>query len=366
MAIKPEIHFAEIDKFYLDSKNPRLGRRNVESNLTQQQTLKLMADWSLEELAVSFLESGFWPQEALMVVEERKHKIVVEGNRRLAALKLLWQAEKGDPIDDRWKAIAKSGTKAAFNLLRKAPYVQADSRKDVVAYLGFRHVSGIKEWKPAEKAQYISHLIEDEGLNYEQVRRKIGSKTPTVRTNYISYRLLLQMEDEGESIEVENVEERFSVLYLSLRSSGTQTYLDIDIKADPKSARNPVPKAQLKNLAKFARWLFGDKKHKPLIPDSRDVDDFGTVLESSKAIAYLERTEHPSFETAFRIAGGGETETANHLDRAADEIEEALSTVHHHKKSARILEAVERLGRDMDQLKGLFPEAVERISEARR
>ena len=41
-------------------------------------------------------------------------------------------------------------------------------------------------------------------MTYQEVMRKIGSKTPTVRQNYISYRLLLQMEDSLENFSPED------------------------------------------------------------------------------------------------------------------------------------------------------------------
>ena len=37
---------------------------------SQEEVLDLMRDWVLEELAISYLESGFWTHEALLVVEE--------------------------------------------------------------------------------------------------------------------------------------------------------------------------------------------------------------------------------------------------------------------------------------------------------
>ena len=236
MAIHNEIKYATIGELYLDPLNPRLGRENKGPEVSQEKVLDLMRDWTLDELAISFLESGFWVQEALLVVEEELHGenslLVVEGNRRLAALRYLKRAIDGSPESSKWKQIAESKDPPE-NLFENIPYLVADERKDVEAFLGFRHVTGIKEWKPAEKAEYIAKLIE-EGMSYEEVRRKIGSKTPTVRQNYISYRLLLQMEDE-ESIAVEEVEKKFSVLYLSLSKVGVRNYLQIDIQARSRS-----------------------------------------------------------------------------------------------------------------------------------
>src|ERR1051325_7201341 len=96
MAITNTIQYAELDQLFLDPINPRLGRAHTGREITQERVLELMRDWTLEELAVSFLESGYWPQEALLVIREElygaERLVVVEGNRRLAALKFLHRA----------------------------------------------------------------------------------------------------------------------------------------------------------------------------------------------------------------------------------------------------------------------------------
>ena len=361
MAISETVERAEVDALKLDPKNPRLGRRLTSSNPSQDEILEWMsAEGVLEELAVSFLESGFWTQEAVVVVKEKIGRkatelVVVEGNRRLAALKMLWKAFNGEAVSKRWSDLADQATSSQKNRLKKIPYVLAGSRKEVQAYLGFRHVSGIKEWNPAEKAEFIAHLIDDEKLSYAQVMRRIGSKTPSVRQNYISYRILLQMEDQSEDISIEKVEDRFSVLYLSLRTEGVRQYLEIDINAEPADAKKPVPEKRLRQLANFACWLFGTDELEPIVKDSRQTDSFGEILESPEAVEYLERNDKPVFDTAFRIAGGGEAETSRHIEVAGDEVEEALGTAHHHKRSKRMKKAVERLGRDVFQLLEIFP-----------
>ncbi len=359
MPIDPKLTYESPQSLSLDPRNPRLGRENTAKNLSQEQLLKLMEDWTLEELAVSFLENGFWPQEALIVVREKiageKCLVVVEGNRRLAALLNLFKAKEGEPATKRWKEIAASAKPGAFDRLSSVPFVEADDRSDVAAYLGFRHVTGIKEWAPAEKAEFIATMIEKEKLTYEEVRRRIGSKTPTVRQNYISYRLLLQMEDLTDAISLSNVEERFSVLYLSLRTAGTQRFLQIDLQAEPKAAKNPVPPEKFDNLKDFALWLFGTKEREPIVKDSRAVDRFGEILESDEAVDYLRRNRTPNFEAAYRVAGGGESDISRLIEQAADCVEEALGTVHHHTKSPKVTKGVKRLGVDTKVLLGHFP-----------
>ena len=154
MAISREIKYADVDSLFLDPTNPRLGRENTGVDVLQSKILELMDDWNLDELALSFIKSGFWPQEALLVIEEelygKKCLVVVEGNRRLAALKLLEDAIGGKPLSRKWAELSV-GLDRENELFTKVPVLHVDSRSDVDAFLGFRHVTGIMEWRPAKK-----------------------------------------------------------------------------------------------------------------------------------------------------------------------------------------------------------------------
>lgn len=367
MAVQQELLRANVDELFLDPLNPRLGRINMRQDAPQEEVLDMMDNWTLDELAISYLESGgFWIQEALLVVIEELNGeeclVVVEGNRRLAALKLLKQAYDGSPKSRKWEEIANSGEPSEV-LFEEVPYLLVDNRDDVEAFLGFRHVTGIKEWDPQEKAQYINKLINERGMSYDEVRRKIGSKTPTVRQNYIAYRLLLQIEEWVEEFSSDFVENRFSVMYLSLRTQGVQHYLQINIQATPEEAENPVPRDREEHLERYVKWIFGHGENLPLFSDSRRVDDFGRVLQSEKSIEYLERTAKPNFEVAFGLAGGGERDTKNFLLRAADNIELALSRVHLYRDSKEITSAVERVLKDLIHLSKVFPELFQTLQD---
>lgn len=358
MSISPRIEYLETAHLKLDPKNPRL--REDQHGLLQDELLEVMTDWGLEEIAASVMESRFWPHEALLVVREKltpKAKqasiIVVEGNRRLAAVKLLLAAHAGKLSSSKWKKLASALTEEAVKELKKLPTIEADKREDVDAFLGFRHVTGIKQWEPHEKAAFIAKLIDD-GLSYEDVMRRIGSKTPTVRQNYVALKLFNQLTDL-EDVAVEKVRNKFSVLFLSLRSSGTQAYLGIDIEAEPKEAKKPLQVKYQANAVRFARWLFGDNKQEPLFTDSRNTDRFGQILASKEATAYLERTESPRFEVALRLSGGDRVEVIRHIERAADEIEEVLSVVHLYSKSDDVIASTKRLFKGVEALAGHFP-----------
>ena len=95
MSVNPNIEWIEIDELNLDARNPRLGRHFIAANSSQKKILREIEEWSLGELAVSFLESGFWTQEPPVVVEEEGRLVIIEGNRRLATLKLMALAKQG-------------------------------------------------------------------------------------------------------------------------------------------------------------------------------------------------------------------------------------------------------------------------------
>lgn len=121
-----KIDYAKIDDLHLDPLNYRLGHSNTEPNLSEDKILELMKDWVLDELAISFLENGgFWTHEALLAVKEKPYGkyclVVVEGNRRLAALKYLYNALNGNPASAKWAEIAKSATPPT-DLFEKIPY----------------------------------------------------------------------------------------------------------------------------------------------------------------------------------------------------------------------------------------------------
>lgn len=329
-------------------------------NTPQEQLLEWMAAWKLDELALSYLESGgFWSHEPLIVVAEplyrqKKALVVVEGNRRLAALNYLKNAIDGHPASHRWESMV-ADVEIPKRLFSEIPYVLADTREDVQAFLGFRHVTGIKQWDADEKAGFIVQLVDGSNLSYDQVARKIGSTAPAVRRHYIAFHVLLQIEENVADFPREAAERRFAVLYDSIQKAGAQSYLGLDLNAAPKAARTPVPKKRLRQLAHFSRWIYGTTTVGPLVTDTRLISDFGKILESEKAIAHLEEASAPKFEVAFQLAGGDEPELVRLISSACEQIEEALRTIHLFKTSRDLQKVVRRLGADATRLLSTFP-----------
>ena len=365
MPLSPIIEFVTLEKLSLDPSNPRLGLDSAEPLATQERVLELMRGWNLEELAVSFLENGFWPQEAVIVVKEELYgepdtRVVVEGNRRIAALKYLMETFDGNPPSRTWRRLVE-GVTPNSDLFTRIPYILADSRADVIAYLGFRHVTGIKEWDPTQKAKFIASMIDDMGMSYDSVRKQIGMQTDTVRRNYIAFRIVKQMDSLEIEVSIQGVESRFSVLFLALREEGVRSFLGIDLRAEPKEAKVPVPQTMEDNLSDFARWLFGTDDQRPLFTDSRYVGSFARILSSPETVDYLRSSPLPSFDVALQKAGVEDEEIENHLKEASNQIELALSRVHLYLDSEPIQKIMMRLALNAKELISKFPSIAEHI-----
>ena len=321
-----------------------------------------MTEQVLDELALSYIESGgFWSQEALLVVREElygeERLVVVEGNRRLAALKCLQAAIAGNPWSGKWKKIAESaeehGAEFLDRLFRAVPVLFVDSRRDIDEFLGFRHVTGIKQWAPAEKAQFIDMLLLEREYSYVGVMRKIGSQTPAVKQLFLAYRLLLQIEDNLSEDELpkEQLEDRFSLLYSSLGNPSVQKFLGISMNMSVEEATTPIKEEKIDNLKFVVRCLYGDSKEKkPLVSDTRYISEFGEILECEEAIDYIKTEKKPDFFTAYEFTGGTEKDIERSIYQASVVIRSVLNKVHHYKKSELIRATVSKFKKDSDAL----------------
>ena len=363
------IEFIALEKLFLDPRNPRLGGARSDPSATQERLMKEMRTWSLEELAVSFIENGFWPQEAVIVVEEELYEppntlVVVEGNRRIAALKYLKEAVAGKPVSRTWRHLAE-GVQPDDDLFTSVPYILVDSREKVTAFIGFRHVTGVKEWPPAEKAEFIARMVDEQSMPYESIGKKIGNRPDTIRRNYIAYRILRQIDDLEIDISEQGLENRFSVLFLSLREKNIRTFLGVDLKAEPKEAQTPIPEENINNLSDFVTWLFGSKDSKPLFTDSRNVRDFAHILSDDQVVEYLRSVPEPDFDLALKKSGIENEEIENQIKEATNQIELALMRVHLYLDSEPIQKAMRRLALSARELVSKFPDIAKKIGMRR-
>ena len=135
----PNFEDIKIDRLEFDKQNPRLPTSVQHS--TENEIIRYLArNTGLEDLMTSIGENGFFPGEAIVVVKAAQagNYVVLEGNRRLAALRLLQTPN----IIANTGRIVRAAQQAKFKPDAMPAYVVA-SRSDAMQYLGFRHITGI-------------------------------------------------------------------------------------------------------------------------------------------------------------------------------------------------------------------------------
>ncbi|MDZ7750900.1 MAG: hypothetical protein U5S82_04410 [Gammaproteobacteria bacterium] len=168
-----------ITSLHLDHKNPRLGRES--SGKAPRELMQFLFDHDKAiEVARSIAKHGFFVTEPLLVVREEDRLIVVEGNRRLAALKALREPGllEGTPhrqVDRLRRQIDD------INTLVKVPVVIAPSRRATDRQVAARHAeTAVLSWTKENRSSFILDKLQ-EGYTNGQIRDRLGFTTADIQ-----------------------------------------------------------------------------------------------------------------------------------------------------------------------------------------
>ncbi len=161
-----------VASLHLDARNPRLGRET--SNRAPRDIIQYLFEHDKAlEVAQSIVTLGYFPNEPLLVIEEKGQYVVVEGNRRLAALKAL--REPG-LLDGAYSAkVARLSKKVRDpESLKRVPVIIAPSRKATDQQIAGRHRgSPVLAWVKENRASFILDKL-SEGYTNDALRDELG------------------------------------------------------------------------------------------------------------------------------------------------------------------------------------------------
>ena len=277
--------YLPIEELHLDPKNPRISQ--IDEDLAENKILEVLwREFSVEEVALSIAENGFFPHEPLFVAKEDGRLVVVEGNRRLVAVMIL----RDRKLRNKLQATSLPEiTPESIDSLAQLPVIRC-KRDQIWQYIGFKHVNGPQVWTSFAKAEYIAWVRNDLDTDLKHIAKTIGDTHLTVARLYRAYMALKQAEDSG----VYNREQRttkrlyFSHLYTGLDYQGIRKFTGIADVDPPKE--KPIPSNKVKHFGELCVWLWGDKEREetPLIrsqnPHLRQLDE---VLQSKEGITAL-------------------------------------------------------------------------------
>jgi ParB-like chromosome segregation protein Spo0J len=352
---RKEVQWVKVGQLRLDPRNPRL-KEGMENASQLELLSELAREYELQDLARSIADNGYFSEEPLVTVKDKNKQtwMVVEGNRRLAALQLLEQPNAAPKeMRDQWLELSKSRTKS----VAVVPILEYVKRSEITPYLGFRHITGVMQWRPYQKARYIAQLVEDNELTFAQIARVIGSRSPTVREHYIAYTLARQARDQM-LIDTSFAEASFGVLRRSLSEPNIRNFIGLELDRSEKDLAKPVPRSKSASVKEFFQWAFGNDKRDPVLSDSRDLRKLGAVLASARAVEVLRSSA--DLDYAFEISGGEERKLLEHLNAASYNLDQALPLSIRHKKSRDVTASLARCRDTLDEILKNFPNVTKR------
>jgi len=168
-----------VASLHLDSKNPRLGRETSAS--APRQIIQYLFDHDKAvDVADSIARCGFFANEPLLAIREAGRFVVVEGNRRLAALKALREPGLLDGAFGRQVELL-SRRIADKTSISSVPVTIAPSRRATDRLLAGRHVgTPVLPWEAENRASFILDKLA-EGYTNDQLRDQLGFMTADIQ-----------------------------------------------------------------------------------------------------------------------------------------------------------------------------------------
>jgi hypothetical protein len=282
--IGKRIEYVPLEQLRFDPDNPRLPG-SVDGSQPSQVLAWMLKDATLVELMNAIGQVGYFPGEPLLLApaNEPNTYTVVEGNRRLAALLLL-----NDPAlaPTRKQAVRTAVDEARYRPA-EAPVVIYDAREDILDYLGYRHITGIKAWDPLEKARYLSQLYATTDGGSPAERYRALARTIGTRADYVA-RLLtgLRVYEEIEARafygipSLQQGEIDFSILTTALNYASLAEFIGLQGRGDAEAENlNQAALEQLTN------WLFAENAEgRTRLGESRNLKLLSRVVEHREAL----------------------------------------------------------------------------------
>jgi hypothetical protein len=324
------INFIEvkIPNLLLDPLNARLPERLRGAN--DKEVLNwMLADATLIDLMASIAENGFFPGEPIIGIADGKNYIVIEGNRRLAAIKLLNNPELATVSPKSVLSLSEEAAKLN-HIPQKVWIYVVSGRHEVENYLGFRHVTGVKQWPVISKARYLNHLYEQKEdktyETYKELAREIGSKAPYVRRLLTGYKAFELIQNRKYYNIPDLDEENFDLSLITdaiTMHSALSNYMGVDMESD-----KPFENIDQERLREVTFWLYEKLSNgKTRVGDNRNLRVLNKVILNIEARDAF-RAGEKTLKEAAELTDIVDENIRLYLNKALQNLTEAQKIVH--------------------------------------
>lgn len=282
-----------LDELEFDLRNPRYGAK-AGSPPDQKAALNhIVATFGVQDVLSSLAVNGFFGTEPLIGLREKpgENIKVLEGNRRLAACLIL----TGDPrasdqktLHARFSVLHQEKGAKSITPIPVIVYEGAGGFREVLPYLGIRHIAGSLPWDSYAKAAWADQTSRDSGLSVGDISQMIGDESDTVARLVEGLRFVNQLQDAGQFVPAQslrrgrgsNKEYPFSWVYTALGYTPIRRFAGIKDDRSTLSEK-PIAEGKLDDAGALMTFMFGNniKRVDAVMSDSRQFGELAKAVD---------------------------------------------------------------------------------------
>lgn len=296
------IQYLDLSELQFDLRNPRYGAAAGTINTEIEALDHIVRQFGVEDVLSSISVNGFFDSEPLVGHRPKKgEKVkVVEGNRRLAASLILSaderaknQANLRQRFQTRFSATWPKGKLKVPVIVYDGP----EGAKDVLPYIGVRHIVGFLEWDSYAKVDWVDRVLRENDMQLSSIVEMLGDKNGTIKRMLAGYRFINQAiktsqfrpEQSQRKGRGSNPDYPFSWVYTALDHKPIKEFIGFKESSDGSPDLLPIPENKLSNAGWLLKFLFGDKINgrAAAIDDSREIGDLAQIIQKPSLCARL-------------------------------------------------------------------------------
>lgn len=273
-----------VPNLLLDSENPRLPE--AEETLSQNELIaELIKHEKIYDLAKNISEKGYFPVEALIGVEKENKVHVLEGNRRLAALKLLISPDIAP--DSQRKKFKILADKIDANSIKNIKVTIAPSRQAATPVIMSKHTEQqIAKWIPIQQAKFYKQLSES-GQSIDDIALECATSTREVAEylqSYDMYQVACCLDLPEDIANIVRDSRRFPITTFErlYRQSDVQKFLSIGFDKQKKLVGNVNPEEFKKGLSKMVTDVATKDIDSRAVNDKKGISNYLSKIKEFK------------------------------------------------------------------------------------
>jgi len=293
----------KLEQVYLDPNNPRVEipmkekvpEDRIYEKGIQEECLKKLKEIGLSDLIGSISNSGFSTVDRVVLRYLRNEEYVaVEGNRRIATLKILAESHR--------KGYLTLPEKIMRGILEFEALLYTGKNQDIAWVVqGFRHTPGVKSWDDYPKAKFISTFEKESRKSPQEIATIFGIKkreaTNLIRW-YYGFEQAAHDEELGDVVDTKDFGLFKEVIFKRKPTKDWLGWVDEQRKFKEED-----------NLRHFLSWI-----------DENKIDDSPTTRDT------LAKLVQPENKELLKEFNGGKLHIKEYSDRISEK-ERAMPTI---------------------------------------